>query len=429
LLTETVADGAGHFATSFVIPYDYGGYHQVVAKGSNGSIASFSFYVVPMLVMNPSKGIVGTKIVFTGSGFGWTYGLDDAWQVNYDNKYLGYFEALESKGNVSFSIHASGEPSVHTIDVFANPYGPTYLNLQEAFPEFARLPRFQFDFEMVQGQPASPVSEVTWNIAPPRAQVGPTQGPSITIDSSSGVVGTTVKVSGSSFAPGQQVSLSWMSVVGAYISPTGFTNTSISIGSVSADPTGRFNTQFTVPYDVGGSHMIQARTSAGTVSNATFYLARSAEISPTTGPPGTKITIHVYGVGWRSWENIVALDYDNAYSGYACALGSQPGNITIFLTAVGQPGLHTIDLHPSIFRGPLTINYRSQGGVEPDTYRFPLLTPNELPEPLPIFHFEFIITGQTTSAIPSIYFEYIGVSATILAVVLLYWFKRNGAKI
>jgi hypothetical protein len=175
--------------------------------------------------------------------------------------------------------------------------------------------------------------------------------------------------------------------------------------------------------------MIQARTSAGTVSNATFYLARSAEISPTTGPPGTKITIHVYGVGWRSWENIVALDYDNAYSGYACALGSQPGNITIFLTAVGQPGLHTIDLHPSIFRGPLTINYRSQGGVEPDTYRFPLLTPNELPEPLPIFHFEFIITGQTTSAIPSIYFEYIGVSATILAVVLLYWFKRNGAKI
>jgi hypothetical protein len=426
-MIETVADASGQLSSTIVVPYDYGGYHQILAEGSDGSAASFSFYVTPTLTMNPSTGPVGTKITFTGSGFGWTSGLDDAWQVNYDNKYLGYFMTIRDKGNVSFSIYASGEPGLHTIDAFANPYGPTYLNLQEAFPEFARLPRFEFDFHLTQGQPSAATSGIAWNV-PPTQTAASTQGPVLRVDPSSGAVNTMTKVSGSSFRPGENVDLNWMSVVGAYISPSGFTNTSVVFSTVRADSAGQFEAQFKIPYDVGGTHIIQAKGSQGSNSNSTFYLARSAEVTPTTGPAGTRITIHIYGVGWRSWENIVAVDYDDAYTGYGCALGSQPGNITIFLTAIGQPGLHTIDLYPSIFRGPLTINYRSQGGVEPDTYRFPLLTPNELPGPLPIFHFEFIITGQTAPVASVNYFEYVVASAIVLTVVLIYSWRRVASR-
>lgn len=395
ILRETAADSSGSFSATITVPYDYGGYHEILANGSRGSNAHFTFFTVPQLTMNPANGPAGTKIAFAGYGFGWTHGLDDAWQVDYDNKYLGYFTSIKDAGNATFSIHASGEPGLHRISVFANPYGPTYLNLQEAFTEFARLPRFQFDFELTPGQPAEPSSEVTWDVRPSLSVAEDGTGTSLAIDPSSGAVGTRVNLSGSGFKVGEEIEVAWTSVTGAYISPSGFTNTSIPISSAQADSAGRFMSQFLVPYDVGGLHEIRAEGSSGTSANSTFYVARSAEISPTSGPPGTKIAIHIYGVGWKSWENIVALAYDNAYTGYACALGSQPGNITIFLTAIGSNGLHTIDLYPSIFRGPPTINYRSQGGVEPDVYRFPLLTPNELPEPIPIFHFEFIITGQS----------------------------------
>lgn len=429
LLNEVVADSTGSIITSILIPYDYGGYHQLIAEGSEGSSASFTFFMAPSLSMTPSSGQVGTKITFTGNGFGWTYGLDDAWQVNYDNKYLGYFTAIESKGNVTFSIHASGDIGLHRISIYANPYGPTYLNLQEAFQEFARLPRFNFNFELTEGQPKEPTSEVNSNLTPNTSPAQTNSWPSISADPSSGTVGATLRVSGLGFKPDEDVNLNWTSVVGAYISPTGFMNTSIRISSSKADSSGKFEANFRVPYDVGGSHVIQVKGSAGSVANSTFYVVRSAEIYPTSGPAGTTITIHIYGVGWKSWENIVAVDYDNGYTGYACALGSQPGNITIFLTALGTPGLHTIDLYPSIFRGPPTINYRSLGGVEPDVYRFPLLAPSELPEPVPIFHFEFMITGQSTPGLASMNIQYLALLVPIAAAVLLLRSKlKIGAK-
>jgi hypothetical protein len=422
ILNEIVTDGAGSFATGIVVPYDYGGYHQVLAAGSDGSDASFTFFVAPNLVMSPSRGPVGTRMVFTGAGFGWTHGLDDAWQVNYDNKYVGYFTATKSKGNVTFTLYASGDPGSHRIDVYVNPYGPTYLNLQEAFPEFARLPRFQFDYELTPGQPSQPTSEVSWDVRPAASLTQLGAGPIVTVDPASGVVGTSLKISGRGFKPQEDLNLGWTTVVGAYISPSGFINKTIPISSARADSSGRFETEFKVPYDVGGFHEILAEGSAGSNANSTFYVARSAEIYPTSGPPGTTITIRVYGVGWKSWENIVTVDYDNGYTGYACALGSQPGNITILLTAVGAPGLHTIDLHPSIFRGPPTINYRSLGGREPDVYRFPLLTPSELPQPVPIFHFEFIITDRSAPTEASVNIQYLAliVPAAAVAGVLLF---------
>jgi hypothetical protein len=431
LLSEVVADGNGSISTNIVVPYDYGGYHQVNANGSESSAASFTFFLMPHLSMTPSSGPVGTRVVFTGSGFGWTYGLDDAWQIDYDNKYLGYFTAIESKGNVTFGIYASGETGLHRISVYVNPYGPTYLNLQEAFQEFAELPRFNFDFELTEGQPKEPSSGIVWNVAPSIGSGQAHSGPFLSVNPSSGTVGSMLTISGLGFKPTEDLNLTWTSVTGAYISPTGFMNTSIRISSPRADSSGHFEATFKVPYDVGGFHTISAEGSSGGVANSTFFVVRSAEISPSSGPPGTTVTIHIYGVGWKSWENIVALDYDDAYTGYACALGSQPGNITILLTALGSPGLHTIDLYPSIFRGPLTINYRSLGGQEPDVYRLPLLTPNELPTPVPIFHFEFIITHESAPVSPSIRIEYIAllIPAAAAAALLLFRSKlRIGRK-
>ena len=73
-------------------------------------------------------------------------------------------------------------------------------------------------------------------------------------------------------------------------------------------------------------------------------------ISPTSGPAGTPVTIHLKGVGWTDVDNIYVATYDNAYMGYACGFNSQ-GDVVINFTAAGSPGMHLIDFYPGIYQG------------------------------------------------------------------------------
>jgi hypothetical protein len=84
------------------------------------------------------------------------------------------------------------------------------------------------------------------------------------------------------------------------------------------------------------------------------------------------------------------LNYDNSYIGYACGFNSG-GNVTFYLTVTGAPGLHTIDVYPSVWWGPS--NFNDQLSVE---YRYPLLTPQDGPALIPSFHFTFLITAAAS---------------------------------
>ena len=109
-------------------------------------------------------------------------------------------------------------------------------------------------------------------------------------------------------------------------------------------------------------------------------------ISPTSGPVGTPIAIHLKGVGWTEYDNIYIANYDNAYMGYACGFNSQ-GDVKIPLVATGGIGWHFIDLYPAIYKGVET------GGQQ--SFRIPQLTyADDHPgEKLPAFRFAFEITG------------------------------------
>lgn len=109
-------------------------------------------------------------------------------------------------------------------------------------------------------------------------------------------------------------------------------------------------------------------------------------MSATSGPVGTKIVITIVGVGWDFNTNIATLDYDNVYAGYGCGFSSS-GNVTFTITATGAPGIHDIDIFPSVWWGPQ--NFANQLAIE---YRYPLLTPQDHPELMPSFHFTFLVT-------------------------------------
>lgn len=215
-----------------------------------------------------------------------------------------------------------------------------------------------------------------------------TTGPRISITPDAASVGDTITVNGQGFAPDAQLPLVWTTRAGSNLH--GYQQVERPLRNVTAGADGSFSFSMKVPADLGGLHFIAAGNLTRH-SNGTLFLQRSATISTTQGPQGTRIQVIMQGVGWDFNTNIAAVDYDNSYIGYACGFNSG-GNATVTIVASGAPGLHTIDVYPSVWWGPST--YLAQQIVE---YRYPILTPQDHPELMPSFHFTFLMTSNGSS--------------------------------
>ncbi|MDA4115440.1 MAG: hypothetical protein OK442_02660 [Thaumarchaeota archaeon] len=218
-----------------------------------------------------------------------------------------------------------------------------------------------------------------------------TTGPRIEVTPTISSVGGTITVSGAGFAPNQQLPLVMTDRVGSNL--LGFKLESLPFANVTAGADGSFSLTTKAPLTLGGIHYIAAGNLTEH-SNGTLFIQRTATISATSGPAGTRIVIQMYGVGWDYNTNIVALDYDNNYLGYACGFNSQ-GNVTMIITATGAPGIHDIDVYPSIWWGPVTSsNYQTlPGNGQLVNYAQPMMTPLDHPESMPSFHFTFLVTS------------------------------------
>ena len=211
-----------------------------------------------------------------------------------------------------------------------------------------------------------------------------TSGPRISVTPTIASVGDNITVNGQGFTPNAQLPLVWTTRQGSNLA--GYTLVSKALRTVAAGSDGSFTITMKVPPDLGGIHYI-AIGNLTQHSNGTLFIQRSATLSTTQGPRGTVIQVVMHGVGWDFNTNIVAVDYDNSYIGYACGFNSG-GNVTVSIVASGAPGIHTIDVYPSVWWGPS--NFASQGVVE---YRYPILTPQDHPELMPSFHFTFLMTS------------------------------------
>ncbi len=211
-------------------------------------------------------------------------------------------------------------------------------------------------------------------------------GPRVSVAPTLVTVGTAITVTGAGFAPDTQLPLTWSTRQGNNL--YGFHLVNEPLRNVTTGSDGAFSFVMNVPPDLGGLHFISAGNHTRH-SNATLFLQRSATISATEGPQGTSVVIKLQGVGWDYNTNIVAIDYDNSYIGYACGFSSG-GNVTVTITATGSPGLHTIDIYPSIWWGSSVP--AAQLTAE---YRYPLLTPQDHPELMPSFHFTFLVTSSS----------------------------------
>jgi len=202
-------------------------------------------------------------------------------------------------------------------------------------------------------------------------------------------VGQNITVNGAGFQPNTQLPLSFSTREGDNI--LGFKLVALPLKNVTTTSSGTFSFSMPAPATLGGLHYISAGNLTRN-SNGTLFIQRTASINATEGPEGTTVAVNLEGVGWTFNTNIAAIDYDNAYIGYGCGFYSQ-GNVTFYLTMTGAPGIHTIDVYPSVWWGP-----SNQAGQIDVTYREPLLTPQDHPSLIPSFHFTFLITANGTKA-------------------------------
>ncbi len=349
VLTKVKSDASGSFQATFVVPGGFGFEHDVIVKNGNVIQNKSNFNVDMQVSFSPSSGPVGTPINIDAQGIGWR-SLENSWTVIYDNKFVGFISSVTTNGTAHASIPAVGAPGKHVIQIIHGSQTFPYMNMQQS-PQPDR-PSWKFEFTVSDGPAVQPPAAQDQSLPVEKTSGKPNStGPTLWTDVASGTVGTPITIQGSGLPAGKQVDLQWFRVVGSRVSGNGWEETSVSVGKVSVANDGTIVFPLKALDDLGGSHRIEAQVDGTKLAETSFTITPSAfALSPSSGPVGTTITVHLKGVGWTETANIYNIVYDNAYVGYACGFNSQ-GDVTVYLPATGGPGWHYIDLYPGIYKG------------------------------------------------------------------------------
>ena len=312
--------------------------------------------------------------------------MESTWVINWDNQEVCWVSAAGTRGTASARFRATGAPGDHAVKVYTGWMGQPYLNHEQA-PN-AYLPRPQFVFKVTPGRsPAASAYAEPYKPQPVPASGPNAGGATLAISPVQGPVKTRASLTASGLPANAAVSLMWATQAGSRVTDAGFAPNDVELAKPTVGPDGRLDVPVIIPDDLGGLHTLSIQSGDKTLALTYFVVETSiVGISPTSGPAGTPITIHLKGVGWTDYDNIYVVTYDNAYMGYACGFNSQ-GDVAVNFTAAGEPGVHLIDFYPGIYQGP-------DGGQQ--LYRLPQLTYAEdhPGNKIPALRFAFEVTRR-----------------------------------
>jgi hypothetical protein len=379
----TAATGEdGRLAAHFKIPEDYGGVHEVTVSDNGVPLAQGGIEVSQTFEMHPTEGPVGTPIELRVKGLGWRT-MDSTWVINWDNQEVGWVSATDTHGTAVARFRASGPVGEHQVRVYTGYVGQSYLNHEQA-PN-AYLPTPAFIFRIVPGSVAAPAYAEPYPKQPVPVSEGRSTHASLSVTPTQGPVLTRASLEASGLPANTPVSLVWGTHEGSRVSGNGFAPKETELSTLTVGAGGRLDASIAIPDDLGGLHTLSIRSGANTLARTYFVVETSVvSISPTSGPAGTPVTIHLKGVGWTDYDNIYVATYDNGYMGYACGFNSR-GDVVVNFTAAGSPGVHLIDFYPGIYQGP-------EGSQQ--LYRLPQLTYSD-DHPgnhIPALRFGFVVT-------------------------------------
>lgn len=151
-------------------------------------------------------------------------------------------------------------------------------------------------------------------------------GGTLSLSTQSGIVGSSVTVSGSGYASGETVRIYWNS------------HSTSPIATVTASG-GSFSTTIAVPETPRGSYQVMTTgTTSGKQEAAPFSVSPSLARVPTSGPVGTQISVTVRGFGANEQVRLNWISATGVVLGTATtnALGTGTTTITIPAASVGS---------------------------------------------------------------------------------------------
>ena len=384
-ISTVQTDAKGSFQQAITVPEDYGFNHNITIEQGGKVLNRVGFSIETTASINQTSGPLGTPITIIMTGIG-TQTLENSWTVSYDNKFTGVITAVNTKGTATAIIPATGGSGKHIIRVIHGAFQFPYLNTQQS-PQPDR-PVFSMEFTVTDGEPVlpPPVENQGLSIKNGNPPADATTKPILWSDPMEGPIKTEATLHGSGFSPGKEVKFQWATVAGNRVSRSGWEKKSTELGKATAGEDGNLTFSFTIPDDLGGQHLIDAITDDKSVATTSFTIKPTAfPLEVSSGPVGTKLTLHLKGIGWTETANIYTIVYDNAYLGYACGFNSQ-GDVTVYMPLTGEPGWHFIDLYPAIYKGV------EMAGTQ--IFRIPQLTyqKDHPGEQLPAFHFAVQVT-------------------------------------
>lgn len=223
--------------------------------------------------------------------------------------------------------------------------------------------------------PSAPVAETNASPAPVD-YVG-----SFEVTPDKGRIGSEVSARGTGFDPSIELELVWQAFTGAWkLDDTAakymgreYGEDLVALATVRTDAGGAFSTSFLVPDGFGFSHDVRVVQDGVVRNQDSFAVEMRVWVTPTSGPPGTPITIEVEGIGVSPLHSSWELTYDNKFTGWLSAVTTN-GHARAVIPATGSVGRHVL----KVLHGSFT---------------FPYLNMQQSPDPTrPTFTFPFTVT-------------------------------------
>lgn len=190
----------------------------------------------------------------------------------------------------------------------------------------------------------------TDRVQPPRG-TDTGQGQRIELSKEEGFVGDTIEIRGRGLSENKQFEVQWNTVQGEWgvveadeiVGPQYRPRTE-TIATVETGDSGAFDTEWTIPEDYGGKHVIEiVDTHGDTVAETEFEITAWFELQETTATLGDSFTLRGYGIGPDIMMNNYPVVWDNGYVGFMTGVVNR-GTATAEIRAVGPPGKHVIQV-------------------------------------------------------------------------------------
>jgi hypothetical protein len=283
--TSISADSTGSWTGTFSVPVSPSGAHKI---GAGGTVAPQNFTVGSSISISKTSGVTGSSVTVSGTSFG---ASENGIVVTFDGNPVGSTIQANTTGAWNATIvipqTTGGEHSIGA-------HGKTTV--------------------------ASSIAESSFTVLPVLSPLNKTSGPA----------GTSVNLSGSSFAANENIIIT-------------FDGTAID-QNTKADDNGSWSTTFKVPPSPSGNHTIKvsgSNTSGTGLGSLTFKSTAGIAIDPPNGSVGT--TVSVSGSGFTADSPLKVTYDDNPISNLGMVTVNDMGDyIFSFKIPKSKAGLHSI---------------------------------------------------------------------------------------